>query len=243
MGEKGKKERAQKAQLAEKIKKDAGQLSQHSDKPSASNNPPAYETSYPPTTGPADTNGQKRTTRQPTKGILQKPTACTSVSAHRNLPHLRSTSIATSFGPITGVSTKGSHTMTASINAESVLETHPPRQTAVAAQALFQQVLTSADEDSDASGEPQSDSLAEFDEDDESLGSENDQGHFDIEVGNVVVAPSGQLNLVAPKQKQVVALAQVDSEDWEDDEDNEGESPLFVCASLVYLAYVGYRAF
>ena len=136
---------------------------------------------------------------------------------------------------------KGSHTTTASINAESVLETCPPRQTAVAAQALFQQVLTSADEDSDASGEPQGDSLAEFDEDDESLGSENDQGQSNIEFGDIVVAPSGQLNLVAPKQKQVATLTQVDSEDWEDD--NKGESPLYVCASLVYLPYVGYRAF
>ena len=236
MGEKAKKERAQVARLAKKAKRNAGQLSKPSDKPSAPDNPPAPKSNYPPepTAGSANTNKQKLTSKQLTKGISLKATALISKSsalAQSNPPRSRSTSAAMSSGSVAGVSTRGS----CARKPASILETRPPRQTAVAAQALLQQVLMSADGDSDASEEPQSDGLAEFDEDeDESLESENDQGGSDIEIGGVVVAPSGQLNLVAPKQKQVAAPAtvvsygskktQVDSEDSEDDED-DGESP------------------
>ena len=97
MGEKAKKERAQVARLAKKAKRNAGQLSKPSDKPSAPDNPPAPESNYPPepTAGSANTNKQKLTSKQLTKGISLKATALISKSsapARSNPPHSRSTS-------------------------------------------------------------------------------------------------------------------------------------------------------
>jgi hypothetical protein len=135
------------------------------------------------------------------------------------------------------------------------LETRPPRQTAVAAKALFQQVSqTSSDDDSDASGESQNDVLAEYDEDDDSLGGESDS---DKEGPKVEVTRSGQLNLVASKQKApkqkpaatpVIAVShgmekrtQVDSDnDLKDDDDGESVirlSPVLTHMDLEYRTF------
>jgi len=226
---------AQAARVAKRAKMDAAKLSKTSNKPSASDNPAVSgdlpTSTHPqapvPPTGNADTNNQPRTTRQSTK-----PAPFSSMgSARCNPPHSRSTSRS-----VAGTSTRSfSAQLTVSVNTESVLEAHPCRQTAVAAQDFLQRVIRmSADDDSDSAELP-SDGLAAFEEEEEgSIGIRSDQDGSDIKVinANITVTHSGELTLVAPKNKPVPSpvtgvshgskkKAQVEIEERDDEDDGE----------------------
>jgi hypothetical protein len=263
MGKKAEKarsdQRAQVARAAKQTKKATEQTS----KPSVVHNPSGSvpQAGDPPAsiTGPAATTS-KRTTRL-TKVISQEETAVfpSLVSARNNPPRSRSTS--TAISSRSGVSTRHSSAQKAA--AERISETRQPRRTAVAAKALLEQVIQmSSDDNSDASGELQSDSLVEYDEDgDDSLGGESDGSSDTIEDPEVEVAPSGQLKLVAlklvaptqkaPKQRPAAApvsrgtkkRVQVDSSDDDDDDDDDGKSSQFEHLSPLLLTHIEYRTF